>query len=457
MKRLFSLILIFSLLPAAVWAQRVNQTPNAASSFMGAAPKPALQRPVMPPAAPVAAAPPSQLHDRIAAVVNDNVISTDDIEARMKLALLSSGLPPTREVAQNLLPQILRSLIDEQLQLQEAKRLDITVPKEDIDKAMDRIAHDNNIPGGMREYVKSHGASPEALEQQMRGGLAWGKVVQRELRPRVEIGDDEVDAVIDRMRANAGKQEFLVSEIFLSVDNPKDEAQIKQVADNLVQQIKGGANFTAVARQFSQGTGAAAGGDIGWIQEGQLPAELNHALVGMQKGDISAPIRSSSGFHILGLREKRTIAVDSKSAEDISLDLQQAFRPFDAAAHETVLQDAKQLRANINGCTNLQNQLTQKYPSWHWQNLGNAKLAKLPPWLAEKVRDTPAGKGSEPIATDKGALIVFVCERHVPEGKADREAIINSLGTEKLELQARRLMRDLRRSAYLDIRLGSGS
>lgn len=428
MKR-FLIILSFGLLlaPLPGWAQRVNQ--SAAISM-------------------------SDTDGRIAAVVNDNVISTLDINARMKLAMLSSGLPDSPEVRQRLLPQILRSLIDEQLQLQETKRLDIFVGKDEIDKAMERISTDNKIPGGdIRAFVKSHGGSPEALEQQIKAGISWSKVVARELRPRVEVGDDEVDAVIERIRANAGKEEYLVSEIVLAVDNPKDEDQVKEVADNLVQQLKNGANFGSVARQFSQGTGAATGGDIGWIQEGQLPQELNHALTTTEVGQIAGPIRSSSGYHIIGLREKRTIAVGDPG--EIKVGLQQAFRPFDeGTGKDSLLQEADHMRTVINSCDNLQNNLADKFPAWKWNNLGDVELGKAPPQIAEKVRDLNVGQASEPIATDKGALVLFVCSRHVPEGNINREAVVSSIGTEKLELQARRLLRDLRRGAYIDVRLG---
>jgi peptidyl-prolyl cis-trans isomerase SurA len=393
--------------------------------------------------------------DRIAAVVNDGVITTSDIEARMKLAFLSSGLPDTPEVRQHILPQILRGLVDEQLQMQEAKRLDITVPKEEIDKTLQHIAEDNHIPGDMRSFLKQKGGSPEALEQQIRAGLSWNKVIQRELRPRVDVGDDEIEAAIARIRANAGKQEFLVSEIFLAVDNPKDENQIKQVAENLVKQIKGGANFAAVARQFSQSTGAASGGDIGWIQDGQLASDLNQSLRSLQPNEIAGPVRSANGSHILAMREKRTITLNANGNQETTLDMQQAFRATppksDASA---ALQEAQQLHAAVNDCASLPSRVKEKFPAWHLQTTDGVKLSEAPAWLADKVRDLAVGKGSEIFKTNKGLLIVFVCGRHVPDGKVDRDAIAASIGTDKLELQARRLQRDLRRAAYLDIRMG---
>ncbi|MDX2027062.1 MAG: peptidylprolyl isomerase [Alphaproteobacteria bacterium] len=423
-----AVILALALVPSLAHAQRIAPAPESGT--------------------------PSQFGTRVVAVVNDNVISTFDLESRIKLATISSGLPNTEEVQRRLLPQVLRSLIDEQLQLQEAKRLDINITKEDVDQAFQRIAHDNNIPD-MRAYIAAQGGSPEALASQIRGNLAWNKIIQRSVRPRVEVGDDEVEAAIERIRANAGKGEFLVSEIFLGIDNPTDEEEVKQFAENLVQQLKGGANFGAVARQFSQGTGAATGGDIGWIQEGQLAPELNRALESMQPGEVVGPIRSSSGYHILGVREKRTIAASDPG--EVSLDLQQAFRSFDDTTTEAVAQESGQLRSTISSCTNLQEQLASRFPAWRWQDLGETKMSKMPSWVADKVSDLSIGKPSEPLATDKGALVFFVCDRHVPEGGINREAIFNSIGTEKMELQARRLLRDLRRTAYVDIRLGQKS
>lgn len=430
MKRLIALLAllaVFATTPAA--AQRVSQLPGmSAAAAMG--------------------------QDRIAAVINENVITTSDIEARMKLAFLSSGLPDTPDVREHIFPQVLRGLIDEQLQMQEAKRLDITVPKEEIDKAMEVIARDNHIPGDMRGFIKGKGGSPEALEEQIRAGLSWNKVVQRELRSRVEVGDDEIESAIARIRANAGKQEFLVSEIFLAVDNAKDEDQIKQVADNLVQQIKHGANFAAVARQFSQSTGAASGGDIGWIQQGQLPAELNSALQDMQTGSVAGPVRSANGYHILALREKRTVSLDGTGGE-VTLDLQQAFRPVTGPeSHDAALDEAKQLRGSINNCQDLASKAKDMFPAWHLQATDGMKLSDAPPSLADKVRDLTVGKSSDAIDTDKGVLVVFLCARHNPDSKVDRDAIASSIGSEKLELQSRRLQRDLRRSAYIDIRVG---
>lgn len=388
----------------------------------------------------------------IVAVVNESVISSTDLRARMGLAVLSAGMPDSPEVQKKLLPQVLRSLIDEQLQLQEGKKQNMSVTSEDIKKAMERLAEDNKIPGGdMPAFLRSHGITPSTLETQIKATLIWNKVIAHQVRPRIDIGDDEVEAVVQRMRANAGKQEYLISEIFLAADKPEEEEQIKALGEKLVEQIKGGIVFGAAARQFSQGLGAANGGDIGWIQLGQLSPEIDRVLPSLQPGHVAGPIRSASGYHILGIRDKRTIAVGN--VKDMSVKLEQIFRPFTASVQkEALLREAAVIRQRITDCSMIADVVSKEYPLWRRQDLGEVKLDKAPSWLAEKVANIPDGHGSDVMATDKGALMVFVCGRSAPEN-INRDAIRNSIGSEKMELMARRLLRDLRKSAYLDVRL----
>jgi len=429
---LLALALFFTA-PSA-YAQRVTGAPSAAS-MLGMQPAPQ----------------DAPFTQGIVAVVNDSIISSSDLRARMGLAILSAGMPDSPEVQRKLMPQVLRSLIDEQLQLQEGKKQGVTVSAEEISKAMAQIAQDNRLPGDMTTFLRAKGISPTTLKTQIKATITWNRVIAREIRPRIDIGDDEIDSMVQRMRSNAGKQEYLVSEIFLAADKPSEEEQVKVLADKLVEQIKSGVVFGAAARQFSQGLGAGNGGDIGWIQIGQLAPEIDRVLPSLKVGEVAGPIRSSSGYHILGLREKRTIALGN--SKDLTVKLEQLFRPFGLGADkDSLIREARNIRQNITSCTGLQKAVGENFPLWKWQDLGNVKLDKAPTWLAEKVANIPDGQASDPMATDKGALVIFVCGRTADES-IDREALRNSIGTEKMELLARRLLRDLRKSAYIDVRL----
>ncbi|MEH6754887.1 MAG: SurA N-terminal domain-containing protein, partial [Alphaproteobacteria bacterium] len=216
---------------------------------------------------------------RIAAVVNEEVISIYDVQQRMRILIASSGLPNTRETQRRISPQVLRGLVDEALQKQEAERLNIRVTPRDMEEAISRVEASNNIPaGGFQAFLQRQGISPLAAEEQIRTNIAWQKLLARTVVPTIEIGEDKIDDVIKRIEDNQGVTEFRVGEILLPVDNPADAPDIRSLAERLVQQIRGGADFRAVAQQFSKSASAAIGGDIGWILPGELEPSINAAI-----------------------------------------------------------------------------------------------------------------------------------------------------------------------------------
>lgn len=436
---LCSLALLY---PTAAQAQRVGQQPTSPFSLQ------AQQTPVM----ASDAQPTFMLTNSIAAIVNNDIITTSDLKNRIRLVAFSSGMPGTQEVMQNLLPRVLRTLINEQLQLQESRSKGLNVTDTEINLAIVRLAEDNKVPNGdMAALLSSNSIPFSALRAQVKANLAWKKVVLRTLRPRVNIGKEEVEAVVERLRANNGRNEYLISEIFLPVEKQQDEGEVRTLAYQLVEQLKTGTRFGALARQFSQGLGASTGGDLGWIQEGQLSSEIDAILPTMEKSTIIDPVHSTTGYHILGLRDKRTIS--TTVVDNASIKMKQAFRPFSQnTSKEALLGEAAALKNAITSCNNLESTLATTFPLWRLQDLGDVDLDTAPEWLVDQVKHIPVGHAGAPMATGKGALILFVCERNATES-INRDAIRVQLGTEKMELLARRLQRDLRRDAYLDIRL----
>jgi len=454
MRNLSVLLLSVAVLAASgpAWAQRVDQLPAARGQVLHA-PAAVAARPSLLQTPQATQTPPlAGLSDGIAIIVNETPITVADVRNRINLSVLSSGLPNAPEVRQNISVQVVRALINEQLQIQESDKLGISVTEQEIDEALKRIAVDNKIPGGdMSAFLRANGIPPVTLRQQIKATLAWNKYIMRTLRPRVDIGEDEIDEAASRMRANAGRQEFLLSEIYLPVDKPEEEGQVHELAEKLADQLKHGAVFGAIARQFSQSAGAGTGGDMGWIQSGQLEPELDKVMQTLQAGEIAGPVRSASGYTILGVREKRTVAMGD--VKELSVTLQQAFHPYSSSDDkEALLREANKIRQDITSCDRLSEQLPSRYPGWRWQDLGEVKLDTAPSWLAQKVENISEGHASEAMATGKGALMLFVCGRSMPEN-IDRNAIRTSIGTERLELLARRQIRDLRRDAFVDVRL----
>ena len=213
---------------------------------------------------------------RAAAVINDEVISLLDLDMRLKLAIFASGQPDSAQLRKRMTPQIIRVLIDERLQSQEAERLGITVTDERVNTVAEEISQRNKLSfAKFAKVMEGRGIIPNAFLEQVRSQLTWNALVARRLRPSVTISEDEVEEIVRRITANRGLKQRRVSEIFLAVDTALQEDEVLGNAQRLFEQLRGGASFPALARQFSEAASAARGGDLGWVQEGQLLEELD--------------------------------------------------------------------------------------------------------------------------------------------------------------------------------------
>lgn len=250
---------------------------------------------------------------RIAAVVNEDAISMTDVEDRMKLIIVSSGLPNTKDVRAKVMPQVIDALIEEQIRMQEAKRNNLDVTEEEVYSGFKTIADQNKFtPEQFEQIMKQQGVPKSTLMRQIRAQIAWTKVVKDVLRPRVRVTQNDAEARLKRMQKNIGKTEYLTAEIFLPVEDASKENEIATLAQQLTREIQKGAPFPAVAAQFSKAPGAAeTGGIIGWVQDGQLEGPLDQKLSTLEAGQVSDPVKSTLGYHILMLREKRVVSAKS--------------------------------------------------------------------------------------------------------------------------------------------------
>lgn len=249
----------------------------------------------------------------IVAVVNEDAISDGDLSKRLKLIMASSGIPNKPEIRKKLVPQVLNGLVNEALMMQEANKMGITIDPKEIDAGVAQIAAQNNFkPQQFLGMLKKGGIDVSTMRRQIESQLAWGKVVQTRLRPRVIISERDIDDALERIKAKIGTTEYLAAEIFLPIENAKDEPQVKRLANDLVYQIKSGkAAFFKLAQQFSQAAGSTNGGDKGWVNEAQLPEPLLKGLKSVSKNQITKPIKTLDGYHIMFLRDKRALSEDN--------------------------------------------------------------------------------------------------------------------------------------------------
>lgn len=399
----------------------------------------------------------AQEENRIAAVVNSDIISMDDLSSRVSLLLASSNIPDTPANRQRLEPRVLHQMIDEKLEVQEAKRLNVTVTQQEIDNAIAVLEQRNNMPkGGLDAYLKRAGIPKAALTSELTAEIAWSKVVQNQLSEDVSVSDEEINEAMAQLKQDVGQPQSHVAEIYLAIDNPSQDQDVERLANQLIQQIRSGANFSAVAQQFSQSPSSAAGGDIGWVTPSQLPPLLGQALGKMNPGEMSYPLRTPGGYYILYMIDRRIPGQVNPS--DVHLGLTQVIFPLPPAAspaqEQRVMAEAQQISGAAKSCGELAKLGQDHNPPLATRD-GDVTAAQLPPDIRPQILQLKLAEASKPLrlSTTPGIAVFMVCSRNEPStGMPTREQVGENLARARLDALARRYLLNLHRSAYVDIR-----
>lgn len=391
---------------------------------------------------------------RIAAVVNEDVISLFDVQSRIQLFLITSGIEDTIEIRQRLLPQVMNALIEEKLKLQEARREEIEATEQDVLAAVQLIEQNNGMqPGAFSAMLNEQGIDPGTFYAQVEADVVWLRVVREVLARDISVSEEEVQAVIDRLIANQGKPEYLLGEIFLPIGLGSREADVLDLAQRLSEQARTGTPFPALAQQFSQSPTAAVGGDLGWITTGELEPELDRALVRMNPGEFSDPIRTVSGFTILALRDERATAEASPLMAAVTLS--QVYLPTvgrTALSEQRIDQLSTALQTQVSSCDQMNNWATEiGGPGSGPVDL--IRIGGLPEAVRDTVLDLPTGRVSPPVDVAGAKLFVMICEREEDSGLPSPNQVYSRLENEKLDTISRQRLRDLRRQALIDVRL----
>jgi peptidyl-prolyl cis-trans isomerase SurA len=397
------------------------------------------------------------MSESVAAIVNDDIISTYDLAQRMRLLIATSGVQPTQETLPQFQREALVSLVDERLQLLELRRverdqkIDIIATDDEVKEELTSMAQQNNLrPEAFLTMLRNQGIGPETLYQQIRAQMSWQRWIRGRYGSRLRIGEDQIKATQARMAAAASKPQYQISEVLLDASRVGGMEVAVQGAGQLVTQLQQGAPFAAVARQFSAAPTAAAGGDAGWVGQGEMPPEVDAALEQLRPGQLSQPIPVKDGVYIIYLRDKRSGAGQSL------VSLKQAAVSLPATASAGDLEAARvkleAVRTAATGCGDLE-AVAGRAQGVVAGDLGEAEISDLAPAFREAAETLEVGKISAPIRTPAGLHLVAVCGKRAAGGEAaDHDQIENRLMGQQLSMIARRYMRDLRNSATIETR-----
>jgi peptidyl-prolyl cis-trans isomerase SurA len=389
--------------------------------------------------------------ERIAAVVNDRVVSFYDVNQRTLIFIRGSKLTDSTQLRQRLASQVMRKLVDETLQLEEAERRNVTVSDNEISSAFEQIERQARIaPGTLETFISAQGIDFNIFREKTRAEVTWSKLVNVRLRPQVQISDDEVQENLELLKANAGKPEFLLSEIFIQVDEPSQRPRIAQQVLRLREQISSPQDFANAAQQFSSGSTAAQGGDIGWVQSGQMDPVIDQALPSLIENIPSDPILSTDGVYLIMLRDQRKI-MGSNPLQTL-VTLKQIILPLSSENVAAQKDRAKQITAERSGCANLQ-PIATEYGVQNHGDLGELRYKDLPENIRAKLSATKVGEFAEAILQEDQILILAVCSRKEPASQLPSEkSVRDRLTGFRLSRLADRYLRELRQAAIVEFR-----
>ena len=388
------------------------------------------------------------------AIVNGDVITGSDVDHRTNLLIVTNQIQIQPAEMERFRAQVLRNLIDESLQIQAALQQDMAVTDQEVQQYYERFAANaRQTPQSFGAYLRSIGSSERTLRRQIRGELSWQRVLRRNIDPFVTVGEDEVAAVMQRLEARRGTPEYRVAEIYIS-STPETAAEAQANATRLVQQIRQGAPFQVMARQFSEASTAAVGGDLGWIQPDQLPAELAGLVTQMPVGAVSEAIPVPGGYSIMLLVDQRRVLTTDPRDATLSLMQMSLVMPAGTTAAQAEVrgEELGQAAQRMAGCGNA-GATAQRLGAELISN-DQVRVRELPPQLQQMLLNLGVGQATQAFGSLERVSVLVLCGREdPPETVAPSADAINTQITEqRIQRRAQRYLRDLRRDAVIDYR-----
>ena len=385
----------------------------------------------------------------IAATVNEDIITTYDLRQRVLFNLMASGAKPDEATLQRMQVQALRSLVDEHIQMQEAAKFDMTISDAEVERSVERLARGNQMTvEQITQQMASVGVNLNTLRDQVRSEVAWQRIVSGRFGSRIRISDTQIDETINRLSANVNKPSYLVSEIFIEATpdiGGMDGAT--EGARAMIEQVKQGAPFTALARQFSSSATSAKGGDMGWVRQGELREEVNAAISKMEKGTVSEPIPVPGGVYVVALRDTR------QSTSETVYKLQQiriAADTEDAVNAAKVTLEGLQL--TLNNCDAVEDAI-EDVADAQAADMGEVKSSEVSEEILNVLSTTDVNALSAPMELSGGVMALMVCDRTVQgSGIPTRQEVEDRLIDQQLAQSSKRYLRDLRRAATIESR-----
>lgn len=386
----------------------------------------------------------------IAAIVGDEVITTTDVNERRDLVLATAGIPATPENQEKITPRIVQGLIDEALQLREAKALSLSISDEELAKAIGALGTRGNPPETIQNFISRNHLSQRSFENQLRAQLAWSKVVQRKLRRNVSVGQDEVARAQAAAAAAPGEMEVRVQAIEIKMDE-KDAGAMSKLLDEVALAVQSGDAFNSIAARYAQQPALRYNPPV-WLAEKNLPLPLQQALRSMKEGESTPPLKGEKNAQFIQLLERKATP---KQADSTEYAIKQIAIPHPKKRDKATLvafeQTVNTLKADPGSC---ESEAVPSVTVTPQVQFVRATLGAMTPQQRSLIGRLEVGQVSDPLPGPDAVRLVLLCEKIEAPAQAqpNADAMRQQLFAEKLELEAQKYLRNLRRDAFIDIK-----
>lgn len=405
--------------------------------------------------------PPVTVLDRIVAVVNDEVITRNELEERVKLAmrqLREQGTPPPPKDA--LERQLLERMVTDRVQLQFAKETGLRVDDTELDRAIGRIAQDNKLTSQqLRQVLEKDGIPFAKFREDIRNEIVMTRLREREVDTKIVVTDGEIDNFLSlQQRTTDTNDEYNVSHILVVVPENASPEQIqtrRARAEQAYAQLKSGADFRQVAVAFSEAPDALQGGMMGWRQSSRLPTLFTEALRPLKGGELTPILRSANGFHILKLNDKRgggaAVIVQQTHARHILVKMNELVSESEARNRLLGLKERLENKVDFAALARAH---SEDASATKGGDLGWLSPGDTVPEFERAMDALKPGEISAPVQTPFGWHLIQVLERRNEDMSKERQRLAarQTLRARKSDEAYQEWVRQLRDRAYIELR-----
>ncbi|MCC7487944.1 MAG: peptidylprolyl isomerase [Burkholderiales bacterium] len=400
--------------------------------------------------------------DRIAAVVNNDVITRNDLEERVELALRQlrgqGTPPPARPVLEK---QLLERMISDRVQHQFARETGLRVDDPELDRAIDRIAKENKLTlAQLRQALERDGVPFAKFREDIRGEILIARLREREVDNRIVVTDAEIENFLAAHKSQSGGgDEYNLSHILVTVPESANPEQIqarRARAEQALAQVRSGTDFRQVAASFSDAPDALQGGNMGWRDVNRLPVLFAEALQKMKPGEVSDLLRSPNGFHLLRLNDRRggsaPVIVSQARARHILIKTNELVSEDEARRRLAALKERLDNGADF---AELARAHSEDASSVKGGDLGWLSPGDTVPEFERAMMSLAPKQVSAPVRSPFGWHLIEVMERRNEDMSQERQRVTArmALRERKSDEAYQEWVRQLRDKAYIEMRL----